>query len=231
MIIKQKKGKDMNNKKIGALLLAMASTSSFAGTMGAMAPEHLLLIEGGLSYSHSYYEDRYVFPESRTAITPLGFSINPNNFFPNDFFGGYIGASLYMPTDWLINGRYDMYGKKGKTNLLAETQISLAPTRLSFTVDKVFGDFRALSFGLGGGAVIESLNDGNAVIAVDTLNPASESLQGRTRVDPLVEGFAMYRFVNNFGVKFNIGYQIPVNNKFGDGDLNLNLGLNYAFPI
>lgn len=222
----------MNNQKIGALLLAMASASSFAGTMGgAMAPERLLLIEGGVSYSHSYFNDHAVFAESRTTITPTGFSINPNNFYPNDFVGGYIGASLYMPSDWLMNGRYDMYGQKSKLNRLAETFISLAPVRLSFTVDKVFGNFSALSFGVGGGAVVESLNEGNAEIAVNTFNPASESLQGRTRIDPLVEGFAMYRFVNNVGVKFNLGYQIPVNNKFGNGDLNLNLGLNYAFPV
>jgi len=222
----------MNNKKLGALLLAVASTSSFAGTMGGvMAPERFLLIEGGVSYSHSYYQDNAVFAESATDVTPNGFRIDLNNFYPNDFFGGYIGASIYLPQDWLMNMRYDMYGKKSKFNALAETRISIAPTRLSFTLDKVFGDFRAFSYGIGGGVVVENTNDGDALIAVNEFNPVSESIQGRTRIDPLVEGFAMYRFVNNFGVKFNLGYQIPVNSKFGDGDLNLNLGLNYAFPI
>lgn len=222
----------MNNKKLGALFLALASTSSFAGTMGpAYIPERLLLIEGGVSYSHSFYQDNAVFPESFTAITPGGFVIRLNDFYPNDFVGGYIGASIYLPQNWLLNTRYDMYGNESKTNLLAETRVGLAPTRLSFTVDKLWGDINAFSFGVGAGAVVETLNDGEFVVAVNTTNPLSESIQGRTVIDPLVEAFAMYRFANNFGIKFNAGYQIPVNNKFGNGDLNLNLGLNYAFAI
>lgn len=222
----------MNNKKIGALLLALASTSTFAGTMGpAVTPERLLLIEGGASYSHAFYNDHAVFPESRTSITPNGYAVNINNFYPNDFWGGYIGASVYFPSNWLLNTRYDMYGEKSKVNVIAETEAKFAPVKLSFTVDKVMGDFRSLSFGLGGGAVVETTNDGDFWVAVNTTNPPSESIQGRTRIDPLVEGFAMYRFVNNFGIKFNAAYQIPVNNKFSSGDLNLNLGLNYAFPI
>lgn len=221
----------MNNKKIGALVLAIASTSSFAGTMGAvMAPERLLLIEGGAAYSHSFYQDNAIFAESRSPAFPTGFRVDAGDFYPNDFVGGYIGASLYSPQDWLLNFRYDMYGKKSKEASIGGVKIDLAPVRLEFTVDKVFGNFRALSYGIGAGAIAETLNEGNAII-VRPNRVASESLQGRTRIDPMVEGFAMYRFVNNFGVKFNLGYQIPVNNKFGDGDLNLNLGLNYAFPI
>lgn len=222
----------MNNKKLGALFLALASTSSFAGTMGpAYTPEHLLLIEGGVSYSHSFYQDTALFPESFNGTTPSGYVIRLNDFYPNDFWGGYIGASIYSPHNWLLNARYDMFGSERKTNLVAGTSIDLAPTRLSFTVDKLWGDINSFSFGLGAGAVVENTNDGNALIAVNTNNPVSESIQGRTIIDPLVEGFAMYRFANNFGIKFNAGYQIPVNNKFGDGDLNLNLGINYAFAI
>lgn len=228
----KQEGTCMNNKKIGALFLALASTASYAGTMGpAVMPEHLLLLEAGLSYSHAFYDGTGVFAESVTAFTPNGFAINHNNFFPNDFFGGYIGASLYMPSNWLLNTRFDMLGEETKYNSLAQTTISLAPVKLSFTVDKVFGNFNAFSMGLGGGAVIESLNDGKFLVAVAPNNPPSESIQGRTRIDPLVEAFAMYRFANNFGVKLNAAYQIPVNAKFGNGDLNLNLGFNYSFAV
>ncbi|MBN9231557.1 MAG: hypothetical protein J0I93_11995 [Legionella sp.] len=221
----------MTKQNLGALVLAMASATSFAGSMGdVVTPERLLLIEGGVSYSHNYYSDRAFFAESINSFTPAGYVINPNDFYPNDFFGGYIGASVYFPSDWLTNFRYDMYGKKRNTHHTLPLYIDFAPVRLSFTVDKVFGDFRAFSFGVGGGAVVETLNEGNYV-NYDLTRPPSESLQGRTRIDPLVEGFAMYRFANNFGVKFNLAYQIPVNNKFSNGDLNLNLGLNYAFPI
>lgn len=222
----------MNNKKIAALLLALASTASNAGSMGpAVMPERLLLLEAGASYSHAFYGDNNVFGESRTAFNPFGFNVNSSDFYPNDFVGGYIGASLYVPSNWLLNARYDMYGEKSKDNFAAQTEISLSPVRLSFTVDKVFGNFNELSFGLGGGAVIESLNDGDFRVPVSLTNPPSESLQGQTIIDPLVEAFAMYRFANNFGIKFNAAYQIPVQNKFGNGDLNLNLGINYAFSI
>lgn len=222
----------MNNKKFAALLLALASTASNAGSMGpAVMPERLLLIEGGLSYSHAFYDGEGFFGESRTAFNPNGFSSHHNDFYPNDFFGGYIGASLYIPTNWLLNIRYDMYGEKTQFNSFAQTEISLAPVKLSFTIDKVFGNFNDLSFGFGAGVVAETLNDGDFFVPVSASNPPSESLQGQTIIDPLVEVFGMYRCTNNFGIKFNAAYQIPVHNKFGNGDVNLNLGLNYAFPI
>ena len=222
----------MKNKKISAVLLALASTGAFAGTMGDVAtPSHLLLLEAGGSYGHSFYDTDVVFPESRTALNPAGVAINLKNFYPNDFFGGYIGASIYSPNNWLLNVRYDMYGEKSKTNVPAETRLELAPSRLAFTVDKVMGDFQAFSFGVGGGAIIENLNDGNFEVAVGGTNPLSESIQGRTRIDPLAEVFAMYRCSNDLGVKLNVGYQIPVNNKFGNGDVLVNLGVNKSFPF
>ncbi|MFC3909247.1 hypothetical protein ACFORL_09200 [Legionella dresdenensis] len=222
----------MNNKKICALAFALASTASQAGTMGpAYVPERLLFVEGGVSYSHAFYDSYAVFPESRTLITPNGYAINPKRTYPNDFFGGYIGSSIYWPSDWLMNTRYDMYGEKTRRNYTAGTAARLAPTKLSFTLDKVFGDIRTFSYGIGAGAIVETLNEGDFLVVVSADNPSSESIQGRTRIDPLVEGFAMYRFDNGFGIKFNAGYQIPVNSKFGSGDLNLNLGINYAFSI
>ena len=222
----------MNNKKIGALLLAIASTTSYAGSMGpAITPERLLLLEGGFSYSYSFFQDSAVFPESVTPVTPNGFAINPNNFFPNSYYGGYIGASIYVPSNWLLNTRYDMYGKESKHNTFAETIMSFAPARLSFSVDKLWGDINSFSFGAGAGVVLETLNDGDSLIAINVQNPLSESLQGRSRLDPLVEAFGMYRFANNFGIKVNAGYQIPVYNKFSDGDLNVNVGINYSFAI
>jgi hypothetical protein len=216
----------MNNKKIGALLLAIASTSSFAGTMGPIAtasPERLLFIEGGFSYSYAFYANDNVFPEAPA------FPFDGNDFYPNNFLGGYIGTSLYLPQDWLINMRYDMFGQRTKYNETADVAVSLAPSKLSFTLDKVWGDINTLSYGAGAGAVVEVLNDGNFVSADPTY--PSESIQGRSSTSPLVEAFTMYRFANNFGLKLNAGYQIPINKKFGDGDLNVNLGVNYAFAI
>lgn len=217
----------MNNNKISALLLAMASAASNAGTMGPAAPSYLLLLEAGASYSHSFYQDNAIFPESRTSTTPNGYSINLNDFYPNNFWGGYIGASIYLPSDWLLNARYDMYQEKSQINYRAETEIEIAPSRLSLSVDKLWGDINTLSYGLGAGAVIETLNEGNFWIALNTNNPLSESIQGRSVINPLVEAFTMYRF-GNIGIKLNAAYQIPVNNKFGNGDMNVNLGFNYA---
>jgi len=220
----------MNKNKISFLALALTSSSLFAGSMGMAPSEKLFILEGGVSYSHTFYKNNVVFPESYTAVTPTGFSINPSSFYPNDYFGGYAGLSFYFP-DWLLNARYNLYGSERKANNRAGTIIKLAPAKLTFTADKVWGNINQLSYGLGGGAVIETVNKGYAQVALSTDNPPSESLAGRTHTAPLVEGFVMYRFANNFGTKFNVEYQIPTNNAFARGDLNLNLGINYAFPV
>lgn len=217
----------MNKNKISALLLAMASAASNAGTMGTPAPTYMLLLEAGASYSNSFYRDNAIFPESRTSATPYGYSINLNDFYPNNFWGGYIGASIYLPSDWLLNTRYDMYQEKTQINYLAETEINIAPSRLSFSIDKLWGNINMFSYGLGAGAVIETLNEGNFWVSLNSNNPISESIQGRSVINPLVEAFTMYRF-GNIGIKLNAAYQIPVNNKFGNGDMNVNLGFNYA---
>ncbi|WP_147286406.1 hypothetical protein [Legionella londiniensis] len=217
-------------KKLNAIVLALASSSAFAGAMGPVAAEKLLIFEAGVAYTHAFYKDNAIFPESRTALFPNGVAVDPEDFFPEDFFGGYIGMSFYIP-DWLFNTRYNMYGSKAKHNRAASVRTELAPVKLSFTTDRVFGDINQFSYGLGAGVVIENVNDGDFIVNVGSGFIPSESLQGRTRIDPLVEGFAMYRFANNFGIKFNAEYQIPVHNKFGNGDVNLNLGINYAFPV
>lgn len=220
------------NRKLQAALLAIGATTMFTSAManGVASEGKLLILEAGATYSHAFYKGSVTTSESVTPVTPNGFSINPNNFFPNNFWGGYVGASLYLP-GWLLNTRYDMYGSKSKSNDEALTHISLAPVHLSFSVDKVWGCITEFSYGVGAGAVIESVNKGEADIDLTSDNPASESIQGQTRIDPLIEGFLMYQFTNNVGIKFNLAYQIPVNNKIGNGDLNLNLGLNYAIPV
>lgn len=220
----------MNKNKI-MLSLLLASSTACAGTMGPiMAADKFFLVEGGVAYSHAFYKDRAIFPESITPFTPSGFAVNPNDFFPNDFFGGYAGMSFYFP-GWLVNTRYTVYEHKTKVNSLAGTAIGFGPSKLSFTADRVWGNFYELSYGLGAGAVLETLNKGGAIIDLDDNNPLSESFQGRSRLDALVEAMIMYRCTNNFGTKLNVEYQIPVNNVFGHGDINVNLGINYAFPI
>lgn len=220
----------MNKMKFSAIALVLASSSAFSGTMGAVvAPERLLLIEGGLSYSHIFMKSRVVTPESRVPAFPNGVVVNLQNFYPECFFGGYMGASLYM-ADWLINNRLDLYGQASKHNAPASTRISVAPAKFSLTLDRVFGDINSLSYGIGAGAVLRTNNEGEFIVNPGN-NAFSETIQGRARFDPQVEAFAMYRMDNGFGVKFNAGYQIPVNDQFSNGSVNLNLGVNYAFPV
>lgn len=216
--------------KISILALALTSIPAFSGTMGPIGSEKFFLVEGGLAYTHTFYNSNAVFAESFTPVTPNGFSINPKHFYPENFIGGYAGLSFYFP-GWLLNTRYSLFENRTKINYVAGTAISLQPSKLAFTADKVWGNFHQLSYGLGGGAVIESLAKGRALINVTADNPVSESFQGRSQINPLVEGFLMYRCTNNFGVKFNLEYQIPVTRTMGNGDLNLSLGINYAWPV
>ncbi len=219
----------MKKTSLSVLALTLSASAAFAGGMGELPPSKLLFLEAGLSYSHSFYKDSVVTPESYTLVTPNGYSMDPSNFFPNNFWGGYIGASWFS-NYWMLNTRLDMYGKKERYNADAETRINMAPVRLSFTADRVWGDINAFSYGLGAGAVIESVNNGAMIVPAHATNPPSETID-TTRIDPMIEGFLMYRMANNLGIKFNVAYQIPLNSQMGNGDLNLNLGLNYAFNV
>lgn len=220
----------MNKNKLSLLALSLASMPALAGTMGPVTTEKFFLLEGGVAYTHAFYKDRAVFPESYTPFTPNGYAINPNHFYPENFWGGYAGVSFYFP-GWLLNTRYSLYEARTEVNHHAGTRIKLQPAKLAFTTDKVWGDINQFSMGLGAGAVIETLNKGEARIHVSLDNPISESFQGRSIINPLVEAFAMYRCTNNFGVKLNVEYQIPVSRTFGHGDLNVGLGVNYALPV
>lgn len=219
----------MKKTSLSVLALTLSASASFAGGMGEMPPSKLLFLEAGVSYSHAFYKDSVVTPESYTLVTPNGFAIDPSQYFPNNFWGGYIGASWFS-NYWLLNTRLDMYGKKSHDNVDAATHVNLAPVRLSFTADRVWGDINALSYGLGAGAVVETINNGAMIVTPHVTNPPSETID-TTRIDPMIEGFVMYRMPNNIGIKFNVAYQIPLNSQMGNGDLNLNLGLNYAFNV
>lgn len=221
----------MIKSRLSALALALAASASFAGEMGPMPtpPSQLLFIEAGLSYSHAFYKDRIITPESYTVATPNGFAFDPSDYYPNDFWGGYIGASWYS-NNWMLNTRLDMYSNEEQHNELAETRIRLTPVRLTFTADYVMGDINQLSYGVGAGAVIESINEGSFIVVPAVDNPPSESINN-TRIDPAIEAFVMYRMDNNIGFKFNVAYQIPLHSRVSNGDLNLNLGINYAFNV
>jgi hypothetical protein len=218
------------NMKLKVIAFVLTSSSAFAGAMGAISTDKFFLLEGGLAYDHVFYKDNVTFSESYTPVTPNGFAINPKKFYPNNFFGGYAGLSFYFPS-WLLNARYNLYSNESKSNLNAGTLIKFKPSGLSFTADKIFGNFNQFSFGLGGGVVIQSINEGSARINLRSNRPLSESLQGRSHVEPLVEAFIMHRCNNNWGIKLNAEYQISTGRTFGYGDLNINLGINYAFPV
>lgn len=225
----------MKKKYLTAVVLAASSAVTFAGTMGpAVAdPQRQLLIEGGFNYLYTFYKSRVIPPESRTATFPLGFPVNPKNHYPNNFYGGYIGLSYYVP-NWLLNSRYGMYGSSSKRNRRFDTFIKFAPARLLFSADKVFGDINATSFGIGAGAVISNINKGEYLEGplTERGTEGSHSLGGEgTRIDPIIEAFVMQRVADNFNVKLNAEYQIPVNDANSRGDLVLSLGVNCAINV
>jgi hypothetical protein len=232
-MVNKKEEKKMKIKILAAALMAVSSATAMAGTMGPPEPTKQLIFEGGFNYLHTFYKDQVIPPESRTANYPNGFPFKPSNFYPENFYGGYIGLSMYL-SGWLLNSRLNMFGNESKRNLFADTLISMAPGRLAFTVDKVFGDINNTSFGLGAGAVVATLNKG-AYIEGANAEPGtqgSSTLDGQgSRVDPVIEAFAMKRVSNNVALKFNAEYQINVNSSNTNGGLVLALGANYAVDV
>lgn len=226
------KGIKMHKNKLSLVLMAIASTSAFAGGF-EVQPQHqkMLFVEAGLAYTHSFYVSSHTSVESYTTSNPSGTTINPNDYYPNNFWGGYIGTSLYLPVDILINTKFDMYASKTKSYAPAQTSVSMSLTKLSFTIDKVYGDINTTSYGIGGGAVFQNLNNGSFRITPSSTNPPSEVITGRSRIDPVVEAFAMYRFANNLSAKLNVAYQIPFQSELTHGAINATLGINYSFPI
>lgn len=229
------------------LLLTALAASAFAASAKTMPTttfivpesETYLLFEAGAAYSYAIYQNSVKTAESYTLLTPNGVSMDPSNFYPNNFWGGYIELSL-LRRMMMYNIRYDMFSETSKSNSGAGTKVSLAPSKLSFTIDKVWGCLRTFSYGLGAGVVIAAVNDGHSERSHFYTLPETgqyvdpylrKSIQGRTRIDPLIEAFGMYHISDNINLRLNVAYQIPVNNQFTDGSINVNLGINYALPI
>ncbi len=219
----------MIKKSIFSLVaLSLLSTSSMVSAAGSAGK--MLFVEGGLGFSHSFFRDDVVSPESHTS-TRLGGSVtHPSEYYPNNYAGFYIGMSAYI-SEWLFNSRFDMYDHKEKSNSAAGTQITVAPVRLTFTADKVFGDINGVSQGLGAGVVLENTNKGSFRGGAEAGSESSHSIDGGGRIDPVVEGFVMKNLGNNLSLKLNVAYQVPAYSRNAKGDLNANLGVNYSFPI
>lgn len=223
---------------LSALAGSIFSLSVSAGTMGDVAtPMTWLLLEAGGSYTTTFFKDHVRTPESFTVATPYGVQIQPDAFYPDNFGGGYIGASI-LRNDWLFNLRYDMFARSTQTNTAYGTIIKIAPNKLTLSLDKVWGAPGTFTYGLGAGVVVATANQASAYTPIPHLTNGQliqtvhgESIQGRTRIDPQIEALAMYPLAENVNIKLNVGYQIPVSSFFSDGSLNVNLGLNYALPL
>lgn len=219
-----------SKSKIIVALFASTASIAFAGTMGGVQSNTELLIEVGGSYSHIYFKNNVVTPESRTVTTPAGVPYNPSNYFPEDFGGGYLGLSLYR-NSWLMNLRYDMFALSGKTNYTAGTFAHIAPEKMSFTLDKTWQSSMPFIYGIGAGAAIMTYNEGQIFLTT----PLGDNTLGRsfvrTRMAPLVEAMAMYKVADNINLRFNLAYHIPVTEVHHNGTLNANLGINYAVPL
>ncbi|WP_131782794.1 hypothetical protein [Legionella gresilensis] len=208
--------------------------SVHAGTMGPIQAieNKFLLIEGGASYLHAFYKDSARGANSFTRNDFGGRRYNPSRVYPNDFFGGYMGVSFLLDT-YMMNVRYELFESKTKNFNHGSLLTTLAPTKLAFTLDKMWGTYTNLSVGVGAGVIASTHN--KAEIYDYQLAPYQNeigiSFPGRVRLDPLVEAVAMYKLFDNFNLKANVSYQIPVHSFYTNGHLDVNLGINYAIPL
>ena len=169
-VIEQDEGRKFNRGALLNIGLKMAVDEGY--TILVTHDVDLLPCDDMLGYYTTYskypihqgwrWKDKYTFDDFLGGILTLTpKQVRMTNGYPNNFWGGYIGSSIYFPTNWLINTRLDMFASESKANLAAGTRQKLSPVHFSLSVDKVLGDFNAMSFGLGAGAIFENVNDGN----------------------------------------------------------------------
>jgi hypothetical protein len=223
--------KQKNIILVGALSSILASFSLNAGSMGDanVGATKYLLIEGGFSYMHTFYKTNVVAAESRTIANPAGFSYNPSSIFGNNFVGGYMGVSLLANT-FLLNARYEMFALNSRTSDSDTVITRLAPARLAFTLDKTWSANESFIYGLGAGVVSSTHNKAEIFDYLSTTQ-VGRSFPGRNRLDPVVEAVAMYKICDNFNLRGNLAYQIPEQAFFNNGNLGVNVGINYAIPM
>ena len=145
-----------------------------------------------------------------------------------------MGLSFYFDS-WLLNTRYDMYPTKDKTSQNNLVESKIAPAKLSFTLDKTWQHARFI-YGLGAGMVVSTHNSAEIFVydpsaLSDNGGQIGSSFPGRTRLDPLVEVVTMYKLSDNFNLRGNVAYQIPLNSFYTNGHINVNVGINYAIPV
>jgi hypothetical protein len=219
-----------------ALFALLSPPNIQAGQMGdAVMGESgkFLLLEAGADYMNAIYKTNVTGADSYTNLTPNGQSYDPSNVFPNNFFGGYMGLSLYT-NSLLFNTRYDMYQKKTRRTNQGLLITEMAPAKLSFTLDKTWGSIEKLIYGVGAGVMLQTHNQAemfNYDTTTQINNQIGYSFPGRARLDPLVEAVAMYKLSQKFNLRANVAYQIPENSFYTNGHINVNLGINYALPL
>ncbi|MDI1352221.1 MAG: hypothetical protein PSV35_05530 [bacterium] len=224
--------KQKNLLLVSALSSILASFSLNAGSMGDATvgdTGKFLLIEGGASYMNAFYKNNVVAAESVTSASPFGFSYNPSRIFGNNFVGGYMGASL-MFNSLLLNARYELFATKSKTSFNGNVITHMAPARLAFTLDKTWSANESFIYGLGAGVVSSTHNKAEIYNYLST-SQIGRSFPGRNRLDPVVEAVVMYKLCDNFNIRGNVAYQIPAQSFYTDGNIGVNLGINYAIPL
>lgn len=224
--------KNKNLLAVAAIYLPLATASVHAGGMGPVCPEKLVLVEGGVTYMHPFYKSSVRGANSYTINDPNGRSYDPSQIYPNDFFGGYFGLS-FLFNNYLVNSRYELYQSKSKTFARGRLDTTLAPAKLAFTLDKLWDVHSNLKLGVGAGTVVSTHNKAEIFDRLLTPNQTQIgiSFPGRVRLDPLIEGVAMYQVSDNFRIRGNISYQIPAHSFYTNGHLGVNLGVNYAIPL